>query len=173
MEEIKGENIGEDGLLSDVINDKGNITKGELSRRIKEIKTLDNKQLTLGNNKLTMDNEEKQELELLEKYNKLLEKETDCKAKIKEAEKELEKKVNTKYPILTIEEIKKLLVDFKWMAELENRIMGEVDRLSQTLAGRVKELAERYDETLPQIEKETEMLTHKVEEHLKKMGFTC
>jgi len=120
---------------------------------------------------LITDNEEKQELELLEKYNQLLEKETDCKVKIKEAEKELEKKVIDKYPTLTIEEIKKLVVDLKWMAELENRIMGEVDRLSQTLASRVKELAERYDETLPQIEKETETLTHKVEEHLNKMGF--
>jgi type I restriction enzyme M protein len=57
------------------------------------------------------------------------------------------------------------------MAELENQIMGEVDRLAQTLAGRVKELAERYDEPLPQIEKETEKLTQKVEEHLNKMGF--
>jgi type I restriction enzyme M protein len=119
-----------------------------------------------------MDNEEKQELELLEKYNQFLEKEADCKAKIKEAEKELEKKVIDKYPTLTIEEIKNLVVDHKWMTELENRIMGEVDRLSQTLAGRVKELAERYDEILSQIEKETETLTRKVEKHLKKMGFT-
>jgi len=57
------------------------------------------------------------------------------------------------------------------MTELEKRILGEVDRQSQILAGRVKELAERYDETLPEIEKETEILTQKVTEHLKKMGF--
>jgi type I restriction enzyme M protein len=63
------------------------------------------------------------------------------------------------------------MVDIKWITELENRIMGEVDRLAQTLSGRVKEAAERYDETLPQIEKGTEELTQKVEEHLKKMGF--
>jgi len=157
MEEIKEEHSGEDGLLSGVINDKGNITKGELSKRIKEIKA--------------MTNEEKQELELLENFKQLLEKESNFKAKIKEEEKDLEKKVITKYPTLTIKEIKKLVVDFKWMKELENRIMGEVDRQSQTLACRVKELAKRYDETLSQIEKETETLTRKVDEHLKKMGF--
>jgi len=164
MEEIKQDHSGDEGLLSGVINDKGNITKGELIKRIKEIKSINNKQFV-------MDNEEKQELELLEKYNQFLEKEADCKAKIKEAEKELEKKVIDKYPTFTIEEIKKLVVDHKWMTELENRIMGEVDRLSQTLAGRVKELVERYDEILPQIEKETEELTQKVKEHLNKMGF--
>jgi len=158
MEEIKQEHSGEEGLLSEVTNEKGNITKGDLGKRIKEIKA--------------MTNEGKQELELLENYKQLLEKESDIKTRIKEAEKDLEKKVITKYPTLTIEEIKKLVVDLKWMTELENRIMGEVDRLAQTLAGRVKELANRYNETLPQIEKETETLTRKVDEHLKKMGFT-
>ncbi|MBU1580080.1 MAG: N-6 DNA methylase [Bacteroidetes bacterium] len=158
MEEIKQEHSGEEGLICEVTNEKGNITRGDLSKRIKEIKA--------------MTNEGKQELELLENYKQLLEKESDIKAKIKEAEKDLEQKIIKKYPTFTIEEIKKLVVDLKWMTELENRIMGEVDRLAQTLAGRVKELAERYGETLPQIEKETETLTRKVEEHLKKMGFT-
>jgi type I restriction enzyme M protein len=39
------------------------------------------------------------------------------------------------------------------------------------LAGRIKELAERYNETLPQIEAETKTLTAKVDEHLAQMGF--
>ena len=57
------------------------------------------------------------------------------------------------------------------MDELQNRIMSEVERTSQTLAGRIKELAERYNETLPEIEKETKTLTAKVSEHLAQMGF--
>ena len=164
MEEIKQEHNEDEGLLSGVINDKGNITKGELSKRLMEIKAMNNKQLV-------MDNEEKQELELLKKYNQLLEKEADCKTKIKEAEKELEKKVIAKYPTLTIDEIKRLVVDLKWMTELESRIMGEVDRQSQILAGRVKELAERYAIPLPKLISETETLTSKVDAYLKKMGF--
>jgi len=108
---------------------------------------------------------------LLEKYQQLVNKEDDLKSKIKETINILEKKVIAKYPELTPEEIKTLIVDLKWMTELENRILGEVDRQSQILAGRVKELAERYGETLPEIEKETEILTQKVTEHLKKMGF--
>lgn len=57
------------------------------------------------------------------------------------------------------------------MDELQTRIMSEVDRTSQTLAGRIKELAERYSETLPEIETETKNFTAKVDEHLAQMGF--
>jgi len=58
------------------------------------------------------------------------------------------------------------------MAEMSARALDEVDRLSHTLAGRVKELAERYAEPMAEIVKEVETLTGKVEGHLSKMGFT-
>jgi type I restriction enzyme M protein len=153
-----------------VLNDKGNITKNELAKRIKEIKATENALIDFDN-KENDEETEKQELELLEKYQELVNKEDDLKSKIKETENILEKKVIAKYPELTPEEIKTLIVDLKWMTELENRILGEVDRQSLILAGRVKELTERYGETLLEIEKETEILTQKVTEHLKKMGF--
>ncbi len=156
MEEMQEEHGGDEELLESVMNEKGNITKKDLKARMKEIKD---------------EVEFADELTMLEKYAGLLEKETDYKKKIKEAEKELEKKVIAKYPTLTIEEIKTLVVERKWMTKLEGRIMSEVDSMSQNLAGRVKELGERYDQTLPELEKETEALTRKVEIYLEKMGF--
>ena len=156
MEEMKEEHGGEEGLLESVVNDKGNITKGDLNKRIKEIKD---------------DKDFADEAEMLEKYSDLIKKEADYKKKIKQAEKDLEEKVISKYPTISIEEIKNLVVERKWMQALEIQIMSEVERLSQTLAGRVKELAERYEETLPEIEKETASLTKKVDEHLATMGF--
>jgi type I restriction enzyme M protein len=39
------------------------------------------------------------------------------------------------------------------------------------LTSRIKELAERYDETLAEIEEEVQKYSSKVEEHLKRMGF--
>ncbi|MBI3290623.1 hypothetical protein HYZ78_04505 [Candidatus Microgenomates bacterium] len=62
-------------------------------------------------------------------------------------------------------------MDRKWMDEMSARASGEVDRLSHTLAGRVKELAERYAEPMAEVTKEVETLTEKVEGHLSKMGF--
>ncbi len=152
---LKDEHSGEEGLLFEVIdNDK--IKKADVQRRAKEIK----------GSKDDID-----EYRVLEKYLVLFEKETDAKKKIKETEEALEKKVLLKYSTFTEDEIKKLVVEHKWMDELTVRVLGEVDHLSQALAGRVKELAARYATTLPKLVVETGALTNKVDEHLKKMGF--
>jgi len=42
--------------------------------------------------------------------------------------------------------------------------------VTQQLAGRVKELEERYARPLPELEREVEAVSDKVEGHLKKMG---
>lgn len=45
-----------------------------------------------------------------------------------------------------------------------------MERISQRLAQRIKELAERYETPLPDLDREVEELTAKVEGHLKRMG---
>jgi type I restriction enzyme M protein len=50
-------------------------------------------------------------------------------------------------------------------------VHGELDRVSQTLTGRIRELAERYASPLPQLTDEVAALAAKVEAHLKQMGF--
>ena len=42
------------------------------------------------------------------------------------------------------------MVDDKWLARLEVAVQGELDRVSQTLTGRIRQLAERYVTPLPQ-----------------------
>ena len=44
--------------------------------------------------------------------------------------------------------------------------------MTQQLAGRVKELEERYAQPLPELEREVEEFGVKVEGHLKKMGLS-
>jgi len=46
-----------------------------------------------------------------------------------------------------------------------------LDRVSQALTGRIKQLAERYATPLPELTDEVETLAARVDEHLKKMGF--
>lgn len=156
MTEITEENGGDEGLLSDVVNEKGNITKGDLKNRLKE---------TEG------DSDSKEEYELLEKYSELVDRQTYLKKQIKELEGEIEKKVISKYPDLSIEEIKDVVINKKWMRALEKRILNEVTKLSQSLTRRIKELSDRYEETLPEISKEVDELEKKVKDHLVKMGF--
>lgn len=63
-------------------------------------------------------------------------------------------------------------MDDKWLAELEAAIRGEMDRVSQQLTKRVKELAERYETPLPKLTSRVAELEGKVSRHLERMGFT-
>ena len=45
-----------------------------------------------------------------------------------------------------------------------------MERISQRLTSRIKELAERYEMPLPELMQEVEELTSKVEGHLQRMG---
>ena len=155
MDELKDEHGSEEGLLSEVI-DEDKITKVAVAKRIKEIR---------GNKEFD------DEYVILQKYAALIEKEIEIKREIKDVEKDLEKKVLMKYPRLTLEEVKTLVVERKWIAAIEEAVRGEVDRQSNSLAGRVKELAERYEVPLPLLSDDAEKLASKADEHLKKMGF--
>ena len=82
-----------------------------------------------------------------------------------------DKKVNEKYKMLKEDEIKTLVVDMKWIPYIVREVNNEMDRVSHRLESRIKELANRYDETLSQIEHEAKSYSEKVEKHLERMGF--
>ena len=155
-EEFEEENSGEEGYLEEIKNEKGNITKGSLKNRIKEIKD---------------DPDSVEEYEVLEAYLKLVDDESDANKKVKDAMKALDKKVNEKYKVLTENEIKTLVVDMKWIPYIVREVNSEMDRISHRLASRIIELAERYDETLSRLEDEVKSYSVKIEQHLERMGF--
>ena len=109
---------------------------------------------------------------MLNDWLKLNSDEADLKRRIKEAEAALDAKAYAKYPTLTESEIKTLVVDDKWLAALDGDIHGEMDRVSQQLTQRVKELAERYETPLPQMVNRVAELEAKVNRHLERMGFS-
>jgi type I restriction enzyme M protein len=106
----------------------------------------------------------------LREFLALAEQAADTGAKLKTAQEELTAKVAAKYPKLAEDEIKTLVVSDKWLATLAAAAQGELDRVSQTLAGRIRQPAERYASPLPQLADEVEQLAAKVAVHLKKMG---
>ena len=93
------------------------------------------------------------------------------KKRLKEAEAALDAKAYAHYPKLTETDIKTLVVDDKWLAALSADIHGEMDRISQALTQRVKELAERYETPMPQMASRVAELEARVNRHLEKMGF--
>ena len=95
----------------------------------------------------------------------------DAGKAVKEAQSELDAKVLAGYAKLSEAEIKSLVVENKWFAALQAGIEGEVEQLTQRLAARVRELEERYAKPLPTLSRDIELLSAKVEGHLKVMGF--
>jgi type I restriction enzyme M protein len=144
--ELEEEHSGEDAVFagSDKISDK--VTKS----RIKEIE---------------------RDADAAEQWLASSEQASALKKRIKTLETELDAKCLARYRTLTPEEVKALVVDHKWMAALATAVHGELDRVSQALMGRVKELAERYGQTMPQLAKQIDDLEARVAGHLAKMGF--
>ncbi|MCP4416463.1 MAG: type I restriction endonuclease subunit M, partial [Chloroflexi bacterium] len=151
MEELREAHDSEEGLLNNAINDKGKISKGTVQKAVKEL------------GQRNADNAE--EYDMLQHYKRLLEDEAKIKTKIKKAIADLEILIIKKYPALSLDEIKTLVVDKKWMHSMEQRIRSELDNISHRLTQRIKELAERYETPLPQMEDEVNELTAKVDEH--------
>jgi type I restriction enzyme M protein len=153
MTELEEENSGEECVFSGF--DK--VNKASVVARLKEIKG---------------DQEAKDEAAVLNEWLKLCDEEANLKKRLKEAEAALDAKAYAQYPKLTEAEIKTLVVDDKWLAALNTAIHGEMDRISQALTQRVKELAERYETPMPQMVSRVAELEVKVNRHLEKMGFS-
>jgi len=148
QEELEEEHSGEDGYFTDF--DK--INKATVAARLKEIKQ------TSKLSKIELMAAEASsgygEIGVLEKYLELSENQTTFNKKIREKQVELDKKLLGQYAKLTEEEIKSLIVEHKWMAYLESTVHTEMQRISQRLTQRIKELGERYDQPLPELSNE-------------------
>ena len=151
LAEMEEEHGGEEGALGAL--DK--IARGEVNARLKEIRG---------------DKEAKDEAAVLMRWLELSERETALKHAVKEQDAALDTRAYEKYPTLTDGEIKTLVVESKWTASVFAAVQGELDRVSQTLTGRIRELAERYTRPLPALVDEVATLSARVDEHLKRMG---
>lgn len=90
---------------------------------------------------------------------------------IKERKYDLLTALVVKYADLSEEEIKRLVIEKKWFASLALRLDGEMQRISQQLTSKVSALAERYAQTLSEIDADIIDLEAKVAAHLKQMGY--
>ena len=158
-EEFVEEHTGEDSLLEDAVNDDGKINKVGVKNRLKAISDDD-------------DPESGEEREILTRCLTLIEADSEAAKAVKEARAALDQQVLARYATLTKDEIKTLVAEDKWFASIRAEIEGEEQRLTQQLAGRVKELEDRYAKPLPMLEEEVAALSEKVDGHLKKMGLS-
>ncbi|NOJ92356.1 type I restriction-modification system subunit M [Corallococcus coralloides] len=153
LAELEDEYGGEEGAFAELER----VNKANVADRLKEIKG---------------DKEAKDEVAVLNDWLKLNAEESDLKKRVRDAEAELDAMVYSHYTKLTEAEIQVLVVDDKWLAVLGAAIHSEMDRVSQQLTQRVKELAERYETPLPHMAIRVAGLEAKVNGHLARMGFS-
>ena len=162
MEEQDEEHGGEGGLLEDGKTDKGKLTAKSVKDRLKALQALTVKAEIA---------DAQDEIKVLKAYAALLEQEATASKKAKDAQKALDAKVAAKYAHLSVADIQTLVVQDKWLATLTASVQSELDRVSQALTGRIRQLAERYATPLPVLGDELDVLAGRVDEHLKAMGF--
>ena len=155
IESCQEEHASEEGLLSEATNDKGTITKATLSKFIKEVKK---------------PSEDKEAYDLASQLLGLFNQEAALKKAHKASVAKLDEDTLQQFQKLTEEEVRSLIVDDKWLSTIAAAIQSEIDAISQRLTKRVKELAERYKNTLNELNAETKVLEDKVSVHLEKMG---
>ncbi|WP_428420747.1 N-6 DNA methylase [Methylibium sp.] len=149
--ELEEEQGGDEGIFAGY----DSITAVAVKERIREIGS---------------DRDGADELKLLKQWLDLGNGIAALKKQIKDAEAALDTLAYAKYPKLTKADIQSLVIDDKWMATLAATVRDELDRASQTLTGRIRELAERYATPLPQLTDKVAALAAKVGRHLAKMG---
>jgi type I restriction enzyme M protein len=149
------ESAEDNSITNDTLNDKGELVKGKLKDEIKKLKGKE-------------DSDDYKELSALADLQEKIDEFTKL---LKQMRRELEEKEQAKYPALADEEIIELLVNQKWYGAIVAGIEQLYRAVSQRIAARVTELAERYAQTLSEIEAEAVDLERKVKSHLERMGF--
>jgi type I restriction enzyme M protein len=149
--ELEEEHSGDDAAFSGF--DK--INKAGVTDRLREIKG---------------DADAKEEADVLSRWLKLAKEEADLKKRSRCRGRAGHQGAGP-IPQLSEADTQTLVVDDKWLAALRTAIHGEMDRISQALTQRVKELADRYDTPMPQMASHVAKLEAKVNQHLAKMGF--
>ena len=147
-------------LCKSAVNENGKITKSSIEYRLRIIRTEECVPESLQDDV----NQLKAALELCGKvsdYNKV----------VKDLNKALDEKCRTRYDRLTDEEILELLVNKKWFDSIFSGIADLYAAISHRLTNRIVELAERYENTLPELDKDTTEYEAKVKSHLERMGF--
>jgi len=157
LDEFVEEHSGEEDPLAEALNDKGKVTRDGVKDALKTLEDVA---------------ESEDDRDALTHCLALIEAESKAARDVKAAQGALDEKVLAHYRKLAEAEIKTLVVEDKWLASLRAAAYDEVQRLTQQLAGRLKELEERYARPLPALEREVDAFSAKVEGHLKKMGLS-
>ena len=153
--EFLEEHTVEEGLLWEATEDD-KVTTASVKNRLRAVKA---------------ENGDLDEITALETVTGLFARETEIKKKVKDASTKLQEMVFQKYAELSEDEIRQLVIEDKWSTSLETGIESEIESTIQSLIVRLQTLASRYESTVSSLEKQLDVISAKVNNHLSLMGF--
>ncbi len=152
IKEIEEENSGEGEAFSELEK----INRASVSEKLKEFK---------NNSEFVTDSE------VLTRWIQLNDQESDLKRRIKEAESDIDGRAYGQYGKLKEADLKSLVVDDKWLASIQGAVEIELDRVCQVLSDTVRDLSDRYEDSLPELASQASAQELKLKAQLSKMGF--
>ena len=147
-------------LCASAKNDKGNVNASSVKARIAVLREI-----------APVPEMYAEDYEQLMSLFTLMTKNDEQSKLVKALKAQLEEKVKEKYTVLTVEEIKELLVNKKWYYSIFDGIAALYVAISHHITNRIVELAERYEDTLPALSTVVEDYEARVKSHLERMGF--
>lgn len=152
LAELEEEHGGDEGAFAEL--DK--VNKAQVNARLKETQR---------------DADAQDEAAVLRQWLQLSEQEAQLKKTLKELDAHVDQQAHDHYPRLSEAEIQTLVLDDKWLGALGAAVHGELERITQRLTQRLKELADRYESPSSALSKQADELQARVDEHLARMGF--
>ena len=154
LEEYIEEHAVEGGLLWDAVDEKEKITQKSAVVAFKDATAT----------------EDDEAVEALTTVLQLLKDEGTAKKAAKDAKTALDIGTLKKYDELSELDVKHLVLDDKWQAVVSRRVAGEVISLTLSLVARIRELGDRYVETVDALDVGLHKLEARVARHLTDMG---
>lgn len=153
LAELEEEQSGEDGAFSDLEK----INRAAVTAYLRQIRAIPQADADIS---------------VLNQWLALNARQTEWKDRLKTARADLDAKVYACYPTLASSDIQRLLIEDKWLHAVAAAIHAEIERVSQNLTRRLKELADRYETPLPELTAQVTELEVRVNRHLERMGFS-
>lgn len=151
LAEFIEEHSSEEGLLDEATNEKGEVTKTEVTRRLKAI---------FG------EPDSDVEREALTQCLALMNRESEANRCLKAAQARLDVEVLQSYSEPCVDEIRTIAIEEKWLTAIRCAVEADVERICFALAARVRRLEERYEDPLSELESLATSLSVRVNERL-------
>lgn len=113
----------------------------------------------------------KDDVDTFKKYLDLCKQKKEASKKLSDLQAAMTDKVLARYAALGEEDIRRLVVEKKWMHSVLSSCMEEMQQVTQQLSAAITAVSARYERTLPSLEADAQRYEDEVNGYLKEMGF--